>query len=188
MNNDGGDIKELNFEFVRPFSQREVLIEDNIVAIPVVHFSDIRANNALVLRNVHQLTKKLRQSAYKHLMQKISESRDKLKLTNGLFNKYLEVEKEQETRLMSSIRELESYLVAYDKKKSKCEWNRVETEKVKEITSNLSLRTVKINELFKSMRSVSRIEQMLEEANRELKANIEFLKVEFQYIDKAYEL
>ena len=188
MQNDDGDIRENNYEFVKPFTQKEVIISDSPIAIPVVHLSEIRANNLLVTKNINTLTKKLRANAYEHNCKLLKEDGDKLQDVMKCYNTYIQTMKEQKQRLMDSIKELESYLVMYDKKRSKCEWDQVEAEKVKEITANLALRTAKLNELMRSIKSVADTSRQLDIVKAEFAANIDFLKVNFKYIDMAYDM
>lgn len=188
MENDSGDIKEQNFEFVKPFAAREVVIDDNLVAIPVVHMSDIRSNNVLVLKNVNILTKKLRSNSYKHMVELLKETREKIKSLNDNFNNYVQVKHNDEQRLMKSIKTLEEFLLEYDKKALKCSWTKIDVEKVKEITANLAIRTVKFQELLKSMKSVTNMNKSLDSINSNIIENTKFLKTDFEHIDKVYDV
>jgi hypothetical protein len=187
---ENGDMVEQNFEFVKKFAEREVVIDDDAVAIPIVHLSDIRANNRLVCKKVNEMTKKIRNNAFKFAKQTLSETRDKLKSANESFNNYIKVEQNQETRLMQSIQVLEGYSISYEKKRMECNTGlaAVETEKHKEVIANLAVRSSKVSELLKSIRAVTMIRKQLDAAILELNSASEFLKQELAHVDKAYEL
>jgi hypothetical protein len=187
---ENGDMVEQNFEFVKKFAEREVVIDDDAVAIPIVHLSDIRANNMLVIRKVNEMTKKIRNNAFAFAMKSLSDTKDKFKAAGDNFNNYLRIEKNQENRLMQSIKILEGYSCSYEKKKIECSSGlaAIEMEKHKEVISNLALRSSKVSELLKSIRAVTMIKKQLDSINLELTSASEFLKQEFQHIGMAYDL
>lgn len=187
---ESGETKEHNFEFVKKFAEREVVIDDDAVAVPIVHLSDIRANNKLVMKKVNEMTEKLRNNAFKFALESLRSTRDKLAATNSSFNTYVNVEKVQQNRLMESIKQLKQFSVAFYKKHIECPTGlaAIEMEKHKEVIANLTLRSAKISEMLKSVRAVNMIQKQLDEMKLELDSATEFLKQEFEHVDKAYVL
>jgi hypothetical protein len=190
-NADNGDIVENNYEFVKKFTEQEVVIDNEPVAVPVLHMSDILANPGLTLRTTRKMTHKLRNNAYNYESQQLKMFKDKLAAVQKNFNTFLGIRARDEDRLMKSIATFESYVGGYEKKKLECKGRLLDAvflQREKECTANLKLRSDKFNEFLRVIRSVARLESALDTINQDLIAAITFLDTEFKFIDKAYEL
>ena len=186
-NDDTGRIVESNFEFVKKFSEKDVIIDDDPVAYPVVHLSDIRANPSLVLSIVHKATKKLRNNSYKFATSELIDTRNKLQSLISNFNKFIDVRSREEKRLMDSVKTLEKYAVAYEKKcVSVSPLNQIEIQKRKEVQSNLTVRSTKFNELINTIRTISNLGPQIELLNNTVVETTDYLITEMTHIDKAF--
>jgi hypothetical protein len=186
-NDEAGRVVESNFEFVKKFSEKDVIIDDDPVAYPVIHLSDIRANPTLVLNIVHKATKKLRNNAYKFATSELIETRNKLQALITNFNKFIDIRSREERRLMDSIKILEKYAAAYEKKcMSASPLNQIEIQKRKEVQSNLTVRSTKFNELLNTIKTVSNLGSQIELLNNSVVDTTEYLVEEMTHIDKAF--
>lgn len=188
-NDDNGDIVEQNYEFVKEFARREVVIDDAVVAVPIVHLSDIRANNNLVLQRVNEMTKSLRKRAFELATRQLNETRNKIDRAGKEFNKYMSVLDSKKKLLMRTINEFERYSIDYERLRCKCKEGilpQVQLEKHKEVVTNLVLRSEKVGEMLKSIRVVNNLHRQLDNVNLELAAATKFLCTEFEHVGEAY--
>ena len=186
-NKNDGWIVERNFEFFKRISEKDVIIDNEPVAHPVIHLSDIRANSALVLNLTNNATKRLRNAAYSGATQNLSETRESIERLMKDFNRFIIIRSNAEKRLMDSIIILESFIIKYEKLcagiKSECE-----LQKHKNVIANLTLRNEKVLDLLRAIQSVTALNLDIINITKVIDESSLFIETGFAEINSAYAL
>jgi uncharacterized coiled-coil DUF342 family protein len=174
--------KETTFVFSEKHVERAAIMDEDLVAVPIVKMSEIRANPELTLRNTDTATRRIRNASYKNVMAQLDSMKDSLKTLNESVESFDEVKNDVTNRLAKSLSTLENYNRNFMAKPIQSEEDR---NTYRKLLYNLRRR----NELFVTfLQYVRRVaEEIVKFAQNadEVKAITNELKEEFSQVDYA---
>ncbi len=189
----GNDLtpKEANFVFMEQKDNKSNTIEGNIptgrleqngqiMTYPIVRLSEIRANPEIVLANTDLVTRRLRNTTYRMLLDESAEICRSIDNLNESFKRFDILRENDACRLNRTLNQLD-------------EWNDIyiahppTTDETKEnyhkLQFNLAQRNEGMETLLRSMRKITDMKPHIDAMTKELNDVIDFCQKEFAMID-----
>jgi hypothetical protein len=180
--------KETNFVFIEQNETALGIIiptehiehTGQIMAYPVIRLSEIRANPNLILENTDLVTRRLRNTSYKILVDDLKSFDKSIEELRTNFDTFMSTREKDATRLNRTLNQLD-------------QWNEIYMihppttddfkERYRNLQFNLSQRNEKIEILLRSMKKVADLRTEIDSISKTITDITEFFNKEFTYID-----
>lgn len=157
--------KETTLIIVGKQEEKTVVVEDGLLAHPIVRMSDIKANPDLVLENTDKATRTMRNAAYQHALADVSS----LEKSVSSLNKEASRLKSQHSQFSNSLSRSSDELIEINRKFLKSpELVSTNSEKYELVMFNLKQRAQMVLDLLSYMKAASELRKKIEILTAEL--------------------
>jgi hypothetical protein len=150
--------RETSFVYVEKKAEKAAIIQDHVIAYPIVRLSEIIANPELVMKNVDLATRRIRNAAYQNVLWKTKKEGEYIAALNAAFARFTSVCGESFAQLNKDINMLEGFNAQAMQIKS---LSTLEQAKHEKVMNNLAYRNEMVPKILMKCEEVAAAKEEL---------------------------
>lgn len=150
--------RETSFVYVEKKAEKAAIIQDHVIAYPIVRLSEIIANPDLVMKNVDIATRRIRNAAYQNVLWKTKKEGEYIAALNAAFARFTSVCGESFAQLNKDINMLEGFNAQAMQIKS---LSTLEQAKHEKVMNNLAYRNEMVPKILMKCEEVAATKEEL---------------------------